>query len=79
MKPINFKESTHVYTPPEGMDGCGDLHVHDTGEALISKWQLSAVELAEINRTGCVYLWVWGRGQPPVVIEARDPFVEVAP
>lgn len=53
---------------------CGPLPVHDAGEALVSCWQLTEEERAEVARTGVVWLWVFGRGTPPVAVEGRSPF-----
>jgi len=76
MTPISFPQVTKVFTAPEGVspEDCGSLPVHDTGQALVSCWQLTEEERAEVARTGVVWLWVFGRGTPPVAVEGRSPF-----
>ncbi len=76
MTPISFPQVTKVFTAPEGVspEDCGSLPVHDTGQALVSCWQLTEEERAEVARTGVVWLWVFGRGHPMVSVEARSPF-----
>lgn len=76
MTPVDFPEANRTFTKPAGMtdEECQPLRVHDTGEALVSCWRLSAEELAEVQRTGLVWLWVHGRGHPPASVEAESPF-----
>lgn len=40
----------------------------------LSKWQLSADELAEVQRTGVVWFDCWGPTHPPIWISGTDPF-----
>ena len=57
--------------PPEGMDESqvDSLHVFPNGKQCVSCWQFDAEELAEIARTGCVFVSVWfGDTQPPIYI-----------
>jgi hypothetical protein len=79
MKPIEFPEANKVLIHPPGMteEECGDLHVHQTDDGkMISCWELSEEELAAINKTKRVWLWVWGATQPPVAIDGANPFEE---
>jgi hypothetical protein len=55
--------------------GCDDLPVYHTGEAMVSTWELTPNELAEIQRTGRVHLVVYGRVHPPVLIAAHEQHV----
>jgi hypothetical protein len=76
MNPVDFPQSNRVFTKPAGMtdEECAPLRVHDTGEALISCWQLTQAEVEVLQRTGRVWLWVHGRGHPPVNVEVEDPW-----
>lgn len=82
---IPFAEANTVLTAPTREDAAAgtvyDLHVHryrdlDGRPNVISKWQLSAEELAEVNRTGGV-IWFscWGETHPPMWLSGHDPFV----
>jgi hypothetical protein len=79
MKPIPFKEANKVFTKPPSMtdEECSPLHVHNTGDALISCWQPSEEEREAIARGEPIWLRVHGQGHPPVSIEVGTPFVEV--
>lgn len=47
--------------------------------AVISCWEVSEAELAEIIRTRRVWLYVMGQSMPPATIEADDPFTRGEP
>jgi hypothetical protein len=78
MKPVNFKESNTIFRRPDSMteEECGDLHVHNTGGALISKWEPTEEERKAIANGAPVYLWVIGQVQPPVSLQVESPFRE---
>lgn len=84
MTPINFPEANFTFTKPEGWtdEQCSELKVCKTTDGnqmpvIISKWQLSAEDLKEINKTQSVYLMVVGSTQPPVSLHALSPFEKV--
>lgn len=73
--PSEFPEQTRVLKAPESMPEVTPLPVLLTADtmlpgrvACISMWQLSPEELAEVKRTGVVYLAVLTAAQPPVFI-----------
>ena len=70
--PIRFPEANLVLGPPQGCeDSVNALTVRRLEGSLVSCWQLTAEELAEIQRTGVIWLSVWGRQtQPPVLVTA---------
>lgn len=81
MQPTNFPESNFTFTKPESMtdEQCGDLPVftwtdQDGIPHLISCWQLSESDLANVNETGVVWLDVIANRQPPVSIFTENPF-----
>lgn len=81
MIPASFDESNHVLDKPREMtrEQCDPLSVfvgEDTNRVpvVISCWKLTKEELEEINRTGRVWLWIFGRTMPPVSLEIANPF-----
>jgi len=69
--PVDFKGSNLVLGAPEGVENVSPLPVFRTQAQVISCWKLSVAELAEVNRTGCVYLAVMGHTQPPVYLASE--------
>lgn len=72
---IKFDGSNASYAPPEGVseDQCKTLHVFKNGACIVSCWELSADELAEINRSKRVFLSVWsGQKLFPVFIGSES-------
>ena len=43
---------------------------------LVSAWELTPEEMAEVARTGRVWLWIWGAQHPPVALETYPPTVQ---
>lgn len=71
-QPFAFPEANVIYYPPAGMEeDVVPLHVRRLDGCLVSCWRLSAEELAEVLRTGVVWLSVMGRMLPPVMISGR--------
>lgn len=78
--PASFDESNDVLGRPVDMsdDDCAPLsiyrHVPDEGFPLmISCWKFTKEELDEINRTGRIWLTVYGVGHPPVHVSGIKP------
>jgi hypothetical protein len=78
MEPSSFDESNHVLSRPSSMtdEQCAPLSVfvNPDPEIVISCWKLTGEELAEINRTGRVWLWIWGPTMPPALLTIASPF-----
>lgn len=80
--PIDFPEANGllVGSPEDRAAGTVvDLPVHhyndlDGNPHVISKWQLSPDELAEVMRTGVVWLHAWGTTHPPIAMSGTSPF-----
>ncbi|MBD9635950.1 hypothetical protein IB277_06535 [Ensifer sp. ENS07] len=67
--PIQFEGANMLLRAPEGSENVSDMHTFTNGMCSVSCWELSVDELAEINRTGRIYLSVFsGRSQPPVYV-----------
>lgn len=82
MVATSFPESNHVLDKPAEMtyDECDPLSVwvgrDPNGVPLvISQWKLTKEELAEVNRTGRVWLTVFGVTMQPVALHTASPFV----
>ncbi|MDX0251164.1 hypothetical protein GOC31_20925 [Sinorhizobium meliloti] len=67
--PVQFSGANMLLRAPEGAENVSDMHTFTNGMCSVSCWELSAEELAEVNRTGRIYLSVFsGRTQPPVYV-----------
>lgn len=85
---IPFDEANTVLRAPTPEDAAAgtvyDLHVHryrdlDGQPNVLSKWQLTPEELAEVIATGgMIWFGCWGDTHPPMWISGRDPFVRAA-
>lgn len=73
----SFDESNHVLGRPTDMTEaeCDPLSVFVDGKRVVSCWKLTADELAEVNRTGRVWLMVIGVTMPPALVMGNSPFV----
>lgn len=82
MIPTSFDESNDVLSKPEEMDDeeCGCLAILRTKNeesgtpVIVSCWKMSKEELAEITRTGRVWLTVAATTMPPACIDGLKPF-----
>ena len=82
MIPTSFAESNDYLSGPSDMtvEQCAPLSVlrgvfAEVGlPAVISCWKLTKEELDEINRTGRVWLTVYGLTMPPVALTIAKPF-----
>ena len=81
---VPFEQANVVLRAPTPEDAAAgtvyDLHVHqyrglDGQLNVLSKWKLTPEEIAEVQRTGCVWFSCWGPTHPPVWISGHDPFV----
>lgn len=82
MQPANFDESNHVLDKPASMsrEQCDALSVWVGPDSnglpvVISCWKPTKEELAEIQKTGRVWLIVWGITMPPACVLGEKPFV----
>jgi hypothetical protein len=81
MVPASFDEANTVLGKPSDMtaDDCEALSVLRTETVsglpvVVSCWKLTQKELEEINRTGRVWLLVYGQTMPPVALDGSKPF-----
>ena len=83
-EPASFDESNAVLDRPQGMtdEECAPLSVcrATTPEGypvVVSCWKLTREELDEINRTGRVWLMLWGVTMPPAYVTGTKPLAPV--
>ncbi len=81
MEAASFPQANTVLDPPPGMtlDDCTVLNVWrgitpDNIPVVVSCWKPSKEELEQIQKTGRVWLWVWGQTMPPVALDVDHPF-----
>lgn len=80
--PCAFPESNAVLvgTPEDRAAGTvGDLPIHryrdlDGAPHVISCWELTVEEWAEVSRTGRIWLHSWGVTHPPISVGGQTPF-----
>lgn len=69
---VRFSGTNMVLKPPVGSENVADLHTFTNGNCSVSCWELSPEELAEINRTGRVFVSILsGHTQPPVFVGSQ--------
>ena len=79
--PTAFAEETGYLSRPENMtdEQCSPLSVfrgvdNYGNPIVISCWKLTAQELAEVNRTGRIWLGIVGVTMPPAWVLGESPF-----
>jgi len=70
-KSVGFEGANKIFRAPPGDDNCNDLETWQHEGGIVSCWRLDEEELAEINKTGVVWLQVVGSGTPPVFISGK--------
>jgi hypothetical protein len=83
MKFVDFKESNFTYTggglEDEHGRPVGDLKVFRDENKIISKWRLTWRERLGLLFHGTVWLYILGRGMPPVTLEVKRKIFEYHP
>lgn len=77
MKPVDFPESNLTLIKPDNMtdEECSSLKVWRGEGMFVSCWEPTSEELAEINKTGKIWLSVWGDTTPPIAAMGINPFL----
>ncbi len=69
----DFPGTNFTFAAPEGREDISDLRIFTNGHANVSAWRLTDEELADVNRTGCVFLSVLsGRTFYPVYLGSEE-------
>lgn len=87
MEVCGFDEQNGVLGPPRGMTeemvqsasvfrGRTDLHGLDDVPCVVTCWKPTVEELAEIQRTGRVWLMLIGQSMPPALVSGVSPFLQ---
>ncbi len=75
--PIGFPQANLILNRPKGMSAeeCSSLEVYRDSEHVVSRWQLTDEDIAELKRNGNkIWIWMWARAVPPIAISAETPF-----
>ena len=76
--PIKFNGYNRILNPPPDSENVLPLPIFRNGKCCVSCWQLTKEELAEINRTGRVYISIFsGETQPAVYVGSETTVREV--
>lgn len=82
-EPIPFKQANANLVGGEAHPDVCDLPVcraeSDVGPLVISCWRLTKPEIAEIERTGLLWVTVVGHTTPPIAIHVSSPFLQPPP
>lgn len=75
MKPIKFKGQNRTYLKPPQMteEECGSLHVNQTGNEIVSCWELDENDIKDIVENKRIWVGVIARKQPPIYLLAQEP------
>lgn len=72
-KPVVFTGTNITMVAPEGADDVQDVRAFRNERFCVTCWQLSPSELAEVLRTGNVWLSVMGNGgMPPCFVGGEE-------
>lgn len=70
---VRFDGANAVLRAPPGQEEtCNDLHVFRNRRMVVSCWQLTSDEMAEVARTGRIYLSVAGPTHPPLYVATES-------
>ncbi|WP_421505516.1 hypothetical protein [Brucella pseudogrignonensis] len=70
---VKFAGANKELMPPTGAENISSLHTYTNGMCSVSCWHLSPDELAEVIRTGRVFVSVFsGSSQPPIFVGGED-------
>lgn len=71
---IPFKQANTTLGAPTTMPDCMELQVFQDENEMISCWVFTTEELAEMQRTGRIWLRVAGNTHPPVALSPFHPW-----
>jgi hypothetical protein len=78
--PVDFPEKNFVKQAPANMPDCRPLPCWIDDTQVVSCWEFSPEELAEIARTGKMYISVLAPvSTPPMWLTGLNPFVQPEP
>lgn len=66
---VDFPGTNMMLGAPQGSENVEPMRTFTNGHCSVSCWELNPEELAEVNRTGRIFISVLsGRTQPPVFV-----------
>ena len=71
-EPVEFPEQNTVWRGTGDVDDLPANLDPETGQT-VSCWRLNEKELAEVQETGVVWLYIWGQ-HPPVFVAGQNPW-----
>lgn len=79
-EPVKFDGANFNFGPPVGLEEMvGHLPCFLNGRSVVSAWKLSPEELAEVNRTGVVFITIMsGRSVFPMYVGSEETVKDVA-
>lgn len=77
-QPVDFVGTNVSFGPSPGTEGyVGSLRAFDNGTAIVEAWEFSPEEMAEIQRTGRVYMSILSRSLAPIFVGSEAMVREV--
>lgn len=76
MKPIDFPEANLKLVPPEGRPDVDEMRVFRGNGLIVSCWQLSDDEVAELWETRKLWVVIEGDTHAPLAPSAAYPFIK---
>lgn len=79
MKPKKFEGYNKIYNPPPTMteEDCLPLPAMARNGHIVSCWEISDEEYAELGKTRELYIVVVGDGQPPIYPSSYNPVTDI--
>ena len=81
--PVDFKGTNIVMRAPPGREDISDVQAFTNGRCYVTKWKLTADERTDVERTGSVYVSLFGNGMQPLFVggseEVRSVIVDYGP
>jgi len=68
---LRIAEATHTLYAGEGQDGVLSLEVVKMDGYIVSRWEPTPDELAELNAGGSVEVWIMGSTMPPIGLKTN--------
>jgi hypothetical protein len=81
----SFEESNHIMDTPDGVDPdfvqplstCFSVSMEWEAPVIVTCWKPTKEEIAEINKTGRIWITILGAGMQPIYPSGLNPFDEL--
>lgn len=71
-RPIKFDGCNLHLLPPDGAENVEPMHAFTNGTTVVECWELTAEEIQEVARTGCIWLSLFGQHIPPIFVGSEE-------